>query len=78
MKNGLNKKVKDDYKRLQKYSDSRALLIYKFGRSPINLEAKINEFTEFKSLTKTVPGNITVNVVGDDKPYYFEAVLLSW
>jgi len=85
MKNGLNKKVKDDYKRLQKYSNFRGLLIYKFKRRPIKLETKINESPEFKKLMNKLkiiaPGDMKVNVVnkgGNYERYHFEAVLLSW
>lgn len=77
--------AKEDYKRLQRMSDTRGLLVYKFGQRPVRLETKIRESPEFKRLMKKLkinaPGDRemdTVNKDGSHKRYHFEAVLLTW
>jgi len=78
-------KAKEDYERLQKMSDTRGLLVYKFGRQSVRLRTKIEESPEFKRLWKKFKKNETgdrevdvVNRDGSHKRYHFEAVLLTW
>lgn len=91
MKEWVPDKVKEDYEKLRekksKFIFKRGLLVYQFGRRPVNLVAKIEQSPLFKRLMKkfavtTGPKvDLPLNVVqknGNRQQHHFEAVLLTW
>lgn len=82
MKKGM-RKAKEDFKRL--HEKENGLLIYQFGKRPVNLQAKISKSREFRRLVSrfkvTTTGAQLVRVAHKTdgyEMYHFEAVLLSW
>jgi hypothetical protein len=82
MKNGI-RKAKEDFKRLHEKEDG--LLVYRFGKRRVNLEAKVSDSPEFKRLMRrfrvTTTGDKTLRILGKTggyELYHFEAMLLSW